>query len=90
LNKDKWFFSLHASGSISIKFERETVLGKGVYGTVFREEWNNKRVAVKRIELSKCEKKQRRKGSTKNSTIQMSSNFITLKATVISGKSNFQ
>ena len=44
-HKDKWFFSLHASGFISIEFERETVLGKGGYGTVFREEWNNKRVA---------------------------------------------
>jgi serine/threonine protein kinase len=57
LNKDKWFFSLHASGFISIEFERETVLGKGGYGTVFREEWNNKRVAVKRIKLSKWGKK---------------------------------
>ncbi len=61
MNKDKWFFSLHASGFISIEFERETVFGKGGYGTVFREEWNNKRVAVKRIELSKCEKKTKEK-----------------------------
>jgi serine/threonine protein kinase len=51
------FFSLHGSVSLSIKFERETVLGKGAYGTVFRGEWNNKRVAVKRIELAKCEAK---------------------------------
>jgi serine/threonine protein kinase len=51
------FFSIHASGSISIEFERETVLGSGRYGTVFRGEWNNKRVAVKRIELAKCANK---------------------------------
>jgi serine/threonine protein kinase len=49
------FFFFHESVSLSIKFEREKILGIGGYGTVCEGEWNNKKVAVKRIELAKCE-----------------------------------
>jgi serine/threonine protein kinase len=33
-----------------MKFDRTSILGSGGYGVVFRGEWNNKIVAVKRIE----------------------------------------
>jgi predicted Ser/Thr protein kinase len=56
LNKDIWLF-LHESVSLSITIDRDAILGTGGYGTVFRGEWNNKIVAVKRIELVKCENK---------------------------------
>jgi serine/threonine protein kinase len=59
------FFSMHASGSISIEFERETVLGKGGYGVAYEGEWNNKRVAVKRIVLAQCENNEREKEALK-------------------------
>jgi hypothetical protein len=54
LNKDIWLF-LHESVSLSISIDRDAVLGTGGYGTVFKGKWNNKIVAVKRIELVKCE-----------------------------------
>ncbi len=38
-----------------IVIDRNVVLGSGAYGTVFEGEWNRKKVAVKRIELEKCE-----------------------------------
>jgi serine/threonine protein kinase len=40
-----------------MKFDRTSILGSGGYGVVFRGEWNNKIVAVKRIEKKKknCE-----------------------------------
>ncbi len=38
-----------------MKFDRASILGSGGYGVVFRGEWNNKRVAVKRIEKTNCE-----------------------------------
>ena len=47
------FFSLHESVSLSMKFDRTSILGSGGYGVVFRGEWNNKIVAVKRIEKKK-------------------------------------
>ncbi len=49
------FVFLHQSDSLSIKFEKDAILEKGTYATVFEGEWNNKKVAVKRIELAKCE-----------------------------------
>jgi serine/threonine protein kinase len=36
-----------------MKFDRTSILGSGGYGVVFRGEWNNKIVAVKRIEKKK-------------------------------------
>jgi serine/threonine protein kinase len=50
-------FRLHESVPLRIKFDRNAVLGRGYYGIVFKGEWNNKIVAVKRIELAKCENK---------------------------------
>lgn len=39
----------------ALRLERETVLGRGTYGTVFRGTYNDIPVAVKRIELVKLE-----------------------------------
>ena len=36
-----------------IKFDNKEILGLGGYGQVFKGEWNNRQVAVKRINLSK-------------------------------------
>ena len=36
-----------------IKFDNKEILGLGGYGQVFKGEWNNRLVAVKRINLSK-------------------------------------
>jgi serine/threonine protein kinase len=46
-----FIFSLHESVSHSLKYNRKAILGRGRYGTVFRGEWNYKRVAVKRIQI---------------------------------------
>ncbi len=46
---------LNQSVPLSITLDKKTVLGRGGFGVVFRGEWNNKIVAVKRIELAKCE-----------------------------------
>jgi predicted Ser/Thr protein kinase len=50
-----FFFFLHQSDFLSIKIKKNAILGKGPYGTVFEGEWNGKKVAVKRIEKTKCE-----------------------------------
>jgi hypothetical protein len=48
-------FSLHESVSLSMKFDRTSILGSGGYGVGTGSEWNNKIVAVKRIEKTNCE-----------------------------------
>jgi hypothetical protein len=45
----------YQSVSLSISIDREKVLGRGYSGIVFKGEWNNKIVAVKRIQIENVE-----------------------------------
>ena len=44
---------------MEIKFERDAKLGEGGYGEVFLGTFKNEKVAVKRVQLSKCDDKEK-------------------------------
>jgi serine/threonine protein kinase len=48
--------SVKTQSSNEIKLDKDTILGRGDYGKIFRGEWNNKLVAVKLIKLNKIKK----------------------------------